>query len=112
MHYIKDTELNNVLLGIRSMNGEKCTSDNIYCKVCDILDCVFTENVTVVTDRGSNIVAAFRSTAHIYCINHLLNNVIQKSIDAVPEVKFFCDESVVVIKKQLGRSCFHITRKA
>ncbi|XP_046812650.1 uncharacterized protein LOC111687833 isoform X2 [Lucilia cuprina] len=115
MHYIKDTELNNVLLGIRSMNGEKCTSDNIYCKVCNILsefDCVFTENVTVVTDRGSNIVAAFRSTAYIFCINHLLNNVIQKSIDAVPEVKFICDVSVVVIKKQLGRSCFHITRKA
>ncbi|KAL7725189.1 hypothetical protein ACLKA6_017345 [Drosophila palustris] len=62
----------------------------IRSKIDDILTsfgCNLEEDSPVfVTDRGSNMVAAFRDTEKIHCINHLLNNVIESAIKAVPEM--------------------------
>lgn len=42
--------------------------------------------INIVTDRGSNMVAAFRQNNHVFCIDHLLHNTIQKSVQEVDDV--------------------------
>ncbi|KAL7728508.1 hypothetical protein ACLKA6_012522 [Drosophila palustris] len=75
---------------MKSMKGKSNTGFNIRSKIDDILKsfgCDLEEDSPVfVTDRGSNMVAAFRDTEKIHCINHLLNNVIEGAIKAVPEM--------------------------
>ncbi|KAL7735177.1 hypothetical protein ACLKA6_014893 [Drosophila palustris] len=75
---------------MKSMKGKSNTGFNIRSKFDDILTsfgCDLEEDSPVFdTDRGSNMVAAFRDTEKIHCINHLLNNVIEGAIKAVPEM--------------------------
>lgn len=56
------------------------------------------EDAIMVTDRGSNMVAAFNQFDHIYCINHLLNNVVEKSIKQVDEIAELCNMCSKVAK--------------
>lgn len=61
----------------------------------------------MVTDRGSNMVAAFNCFPHIYCINHLLNNVIEKAIKNVEELNELCNLCSKLVKyfKKSGDNC-------
>lgn len=61
----------------------------------------------MVTDRGSNMIAAFRSFDHIFCINHLLHNVIEKSIKEIPEIIEICNICTKLVKyfKKSGINC-------
>lgn len=52
----------------------------------------------IVTDRGSNMKAAFRTTDHIFCINHLLHNIVEKSINENLEIKELCVKCTKLVK--------------
>lgn len=70
-------------------------------KISQILndfDCELNEMVTIVTDRGSNMKTAFRNDRHIFCINHLLNNVVEKSISNVQAVSSLSTACAKLVK--------------
>lgn len=52
----------------------------------------------ILTDRGSNMKAAFRTSDHIFCINHLLHNIVEKSINENVEIKELCVKSSKLVK--------------
>lgn len=56
------------------------------------------EDAIIVTDRGSNMVAAFKQFRHIYCIDQLLNNVIEKGIKEVDEISELCNLSSKLVE--------------
>lgn len=65
------------------------SDQNINLKVRKILhefDLVLDNNAIIVTDRGSNMVAAFQTNNHMFCINHLMHNTLQKSMENIPDV--------------------------
>lgn len=60
------------------------------------------DNPIIVTDRGSNMIKAFHDLQKTHCINHLLNNAVEKGINAVPEVSLMvstCSKLVKFFKK-------------
>lgn len=64
--------------------------------------CELTDKTVILTDRGANMKKAFEKHQHVACICHLLNNVIQKTIEEVPEVahlKNLCIKLVKYFKK-------------
>lgn len=75
-------------------------------KLLRTFNCGLNEGI-MVTDRASNMKAAFNQFPHLYCINHLLNNVLEKSIKHVEEVEEICQLSSKVIKylKKSGETC-------
>lgn len=60
--------------------------------------CSLSEKVIIVTDRGSNMVAAFRNVNHIFCVNHLINNSIEKAIDGITQISDLCHKISKLIK--------------
>lgn len=52
----------------------------------------------MVTDRGSNMVSAFRPYNHLFCVNHLLQNTLQKSMDEVDEISNMCRISSKIVR--------------
>lgn len=52
----------------------------------------------IVTDRGSNMIKAFRDLDKIHCVNHLLNNAVEKAIDAVPDMSFIVSTCTKLVK--------------
>lgn len=57
----------------------------------------------IVTDRGSNMIKAFSDAENIYCVNHLLNNAVEKAIHAIPEMQSLvsnCSKLVKYFKKK------------
>ncbi|XP_073822587.1 uncharacterized protein [Musca autumnalis] len=117
-HYIKDGSLSHKVLAMRGMDNLKNTGHNIRIKMENILKdfgCELNHLVRVVTDRGSNMKTAFSNEQHIFCINHLLNNVIEKAIADVEEVKTMSCECAKVVKyfKKAGiNSSLHSTLKS
>lgn len=127
IHYIKNGQLVSRLLGLLSMDGERSTSMSIVRYVLQTINVLIfldiivrikiqrlledynckLEDAIMVTDRGSNMVAAFNQFNHIYCINHLLNNVVDKSIKQVDDVAELCNLCSKVVKyfKKSGSNC-------
>lgn len=81
------------------------SAENILLKFEKLLEefsCRLDEMCTIVTDRGANMKAAFRNFRHIFCINHLMHNVLQKSIenvDLVANLYKNCSKLVTYFKK-------------
>lgn len=70
------------------------SGENIKYKVIKTLtdfNCELSSKAIIVTDRGANMVSAFRACNHIFCINHLLNNAVEKSIKETPEIAELCN---------------------
>lgn len=100
-HFVKNGKLIEILLGLKPMHNEKTTAENILNKAIAILaeyQLIFSEKVTVVTDRGSNMIKAFQNYNHICCSNHLLHNVLEKSFKDVDAVKTIIEESKNLVK--------------
>ena len=94
----------NALLNILLSPGEK-----IYSKVNKVLSEFDSsiKNAVVVTDRGSNMVAAFRHENHINCVAHLINNIVEKGIEEVPKASSLikaCTKLVKYFKKSGANS--------
>lgn len=56
----------------------------------------------IVTDRGSNMISAFSGNNNIYCIDHLINNTIQKTVSNIPQLAELvtnCSKLVKYFKK-------------
>lgn len=47
-------------------------------------DCDLNDNGIIVTDRGSSMIAA------LHCVDHLIHNALQKSIEEVAEAENLC----------------------
>lgn len=61
------------------------------------------------------MVGAFEHYNHLYCINHLLQNTLKKSMDAVDDIANICKISsklVKYFKKSGGNSNFTTTLKS
>lgn len=72
-------------------------------------------NIIFVTDRGSNIIKALEHNQRYSCIDHLLHNVLVKSIDAVEGLKSFfeaCKNLVRYFKKSSIINKLNSTLKA
>lgn len=56
------------------------------------------DKAIIVTDRGSNMIAAFRQHNHIFCFAHLLHNVIQKSMQEFERIDDLCRACTKLVK--------------
>ena len=52
----------------------------------------------IVTDRGSNMISAFRADQNIHCVNHLLHNAVENAIKRVPELAEMVDKCSKIVK--------------
>lgn len=69
----------------------------------------------IVTDRGSNMIKAFSDAENIYCVNHLLNNAVEKAIHAIPEMQSLvsnCSKLVKYFKKSGMNSTLGVSLKS
>lgn len=121
IHFVRDGQLFTRLLGFISMEGDKCTREyfifslvyvilefslfildaKIRCKVDDLLseyNCTLNNKVMIVTDRGANMIAAFRDCSKIHCVSHLLHNTVEKSIHGVSEIAALCQLCTKLVK--------------
>lgn len=83
------------------MNNERSTAEKILNKTTAILaeyQLTLSEKVTVVTDRGSNMIKAFENYNHICCSNHLLHNVLEKSFKDVAAFQTIIEECKNLVK--------------
>ncbi|XP_037940279.1 uncharacterized protein LOC119673117 [Teleopsis dalmanni] len=100
MHYIKESTLFKRFIGLKSTELEHCTNERIREKIQEALmelNCDL-NNAISVTNRKSNMMGVFSTYDHISCINHLLHDVIEKSIQEVPELKEMCDKCAEFVK--------------
>jgi len=71
-------------------------------KILDAFDCNLDAKSVIVTDRGANMVSAFKENVHINCIDHLLNNILEKCMEREATVSFqskLCRKLVKYFKK-------------
>lgn len=89
LHYEKDLQLYDLILGLKSMDFQRSTGANILNKL-NTLFCEFgiynTEKIKFVTDRGSNILKALEKNVRLNCSSHLLANVLEHSFNESLEV--------------------------
>lgn len=100
-HYMKDLKLKDIVLGIKSMDFQRSTANNVLTKLNTILEDFEVnsmENITFVTDRGSNIVKALKDQNRINCANHLLNNVLDSGFNSTNELIPFLDACKKLVK--------------
>lgn len=100
-HFMKESCLKNIVLGVKSMDFESCTAENILAK----LKCVLNEfgvsdlrNIKFVTDRGANIVKALQGYTRLNCSNHLFNNVLHSAFNATTELHPMLESSKKLVK--------------
>lgn len=65
-------------------------------------NCSLNSKVVVVTDRGSNMIAAFKEDNNIHCISHLIHNTVEKCIKKttqIDELISLCSKLVKFFKK-------------
>lgn len=100
-HFTKDSKLTEIVLGVKSMDFQRCTAINVLAKMKSILQdfgITSMENIVFVTDRGSNIVKALEEQTRINCANHLLNNVLDSAFNSTVEIIPFFDACKKLVK--------------
>lgn len=79
-----------------------------YLQEFGLLHCI--DDITFVTDRGTNMVSALRYSNHIHCFAHLINNTVGKMMKDLPIVK--AATSIVQYFKKSGNNNFSNTLKS
>lgn len=106
-HYVSndtdDLKLQGVTLGVYELE-ERHTGENLaqklkeICTKWNIKDDVV---IAVVTDGGSNMIKAvelaFDKKRHTYCFAHLLNLLVQKSIESLPQLKSLLEQVKTIV---------------
>ena len=59
---------------------------------------VFDERAIIVTDRGSNMIAAFKEKNRICCVNHLIHNTVEEAVEGVAEIAGIIAVSQKIVK--------------
>lgn len=88
-HFIENSKVHAIVLGMKSMDFERSTGINILEKVKTILQnfgVTSLNDLVIVTDRGANMKTAFKDFKRINCSNHLLNNIMEKSFSHTTEL--------------------------
>lgn len=112
LHYISEENdkllLNDRLLLIRELTEESKDGDYLQVKLLEylvefgIMQCVESEKLVFVSDRGTNIRAALRSYESICCMAHMIHNVVEKILHKNPIVAAV--SSIVRYFKASGQS--------
>lgn len=74
LHYQKDFKLFDIVLGMKSMDFERSTGDNILRKLKTLFSEFGVQNIEAIkfiTDRGTNIVKALEHNTRLNCSSHL-----------------------------------------
>lgn len=105
LHYQKQDKLVDIILGVKSMDFERSTADNIRLKLKSLLSEFGVNNfefLKFITDRGSNIVKALEPNIRLNCSSHLLSNILDKSFEEteeLAEILLACKKIVKYFKK-------------
>jgi len=100
-HYEKEFKLCDMILGLKSMNFQKSTAENILMKIKGLFSEFNVENidnVKFVTDRGANIKKALEGNTRLNCSSHLLSNVLEKSFNEANELKKIVKSCKKIVK--------------
>jgi len=108
MHFEKDFQMVSLILGLKLMDLI-CKDQDQISKVREKLKSLLNEfdikemeDITFVTDRGTNIIKALESNTRLNCSSHLFANVLDKSFEETVEladVLFGCKKVVKYFKK-------------
>lgn len=77
--------------------------------------CLEEKKPVIVTDRSSNMIAAFRDNRHIHCMNHLIHNCVEKAVKDVQEIADLvinCSKLVKYFEKSGSNSNLGISLKS
>nr|AAC37217.1 transposase [Musca domestica] len=105
LHYHENNELRDLILGLKSLDFERSTAENIYKKLKAIFLQFNVEDLSsikFVTDRGANVVKSLANNIRINCSSHLLSNVLENSFEETPELNvpiLACKNIVKYFKK-------------
>lgn len=110
IHYINDKWdlIDRVLHTTLWDSNQKKTGDNIKPIVIQNLEKFGIseqfENLIYVTDRGSNLIAALRNNVRLSCTAHILNNILEKTVDRNTQFSDMINASKSLVKffKQSG----------
>nr|AAD03082.1 putative transposase [Bactrocera tryoni] len=104
-HYQKDLKFFDLVLGMKSMNYESSSGDNVLNKLSSMFKEYGVQNMSqikFITDRGSNMVKALKQNIRLNCSSHLFSNVLDKSFEETEEltdVLASCKKIVKYFKK-------------
>lgn len=105
LHYQKDFQLFHIFMGLKSMDFQKSTSENILNKLKTLFKRYGVEDigsVKFVTDRETNIVKALENYTRLNSSSHLFANVLDKSFEdttELTETMQACKKVVKYLKK-------------
>lgn len=99
MHYIINGELFDRVLAVKPFDFDRQTAPNITQKLNSICDdySINMVNMTIVTDRGANMIAALNNYDRLSCAAHIINNALNNAAKPSKSPEF-C-EFVVNCKK-------------
>lgn len=119
IHYISyecdELCLNDRILLIREMDEEIKDGDFVKRKIDEYLTefelMPYIDNITFVTDRGSNMVTSLRNNNRVHCFAHLMNNTVGKMLEKLECVKR-CSSIVHYFKRSGQSTLFGTTLKS
>lgn len=100
-HFMKESHLKQIVLGVKSMDYQSCTGEHILAKLQSVLDKFGVSNldkIKFVTDRGSNIIKALQNYTRVNCSNHLFNNVLHSAFNNTEELQLMTESCRKLVK--------------
>lgn len=81
IHYVKNGHLHDRILAVKHFDSDRQTAVNITYKLNSICNDygINMENVTFVTDRGANMIAALCNFDRLSCAAHIINNALNNA---------------------------------
>lgn len=83
MHYVDDEMVREHTVCVKPFEEPSKTGDNILKEISGILKCFglnLHDDITFVTDRGSNIKSALREYVRLDCAAHMVNSIVSKML--------------------------------
>lgn len=100
-HYQKDFKFFDLVLGMKSLDFERATGDNIMLKLQSLFNEFDIKNINkikFITDRGANIIKALSQTTRLNCSSHLFSNVLDKSFAETIELHDILESCKKIVK--------------
>jgi len=101
LHYEKDLQLLDIVLGMKSMDFERATGDNILSKLKSLFrefEISNIDNIKFVTDRGSNVIKALQNNVRMNCSSHLFASVLEHSFKETKELNELVEACKKIVK--------------
>ena len=102
VHYVHNgKKITNRVLGIKSMDFERSTADNINIKLRSIFQAFGVDSldkIMFVTDRGANICKALENEQRLNCSSHLFSNVLEAAFKETENLGPFINSCKKLVK--------------